>query len=65
MYLYNESYIPPFLCFEFDDSENMYMSSLAQVIGTLCVLFTLSPQLAPVLGLLMLTVSAVVGKIVL
>nr|QVT92342.1 ABC transporter [Salvia miltiorrhiza] len=31
------------------------------VIGTLCLLFALSPQLAPVLGLLMLTVSAVVA----
>lgn len=32
-----------------------------QVIGTLCVLFVLSIQLAPVLGLLMLTVSILVG----
>ncbi|KAL1531461.1 ABC transporter B member 28 [Salvia divinorum] len=35
--------------------------AISEVIGTLCVLFTLSPQLAPVLGLLMLTVSAVVA----
>ncbi|KAG6390164.1 hypothetical protein SASPL_151646 [Salvia splendens] len=38
---------------------SMKFSFWRLVIGTLCVLFTLSPQLAPVLGLLMLTVSAV------
>ena len=33
-----------------------------QVIGTICILFTLAPQLAPILGILMLTVSVLVGK---
>lgn len=32
-----------------------------QVIGTICILFALSPQLAPILGLLMLTVSVSVA----
>ncbi|GFY84276.1 non-intrinsic ABC protein 8 [Actinidia rufa] len=31
------------------------------VIGTICILFTLSPELAPLLGLLMLTVSVLVA----
>ncbi|KAK6926290.1 ABC transporter-like, ATP-binding domain [Dillenia turbinata] len=32
-----------------------------KVVGTICVLFALSPQLAPILGLLMLTVSILVA----
>uniref|UniRef100_M4D1W4 ABC transporter B family member 28 n=1 Tax=Brassica campestris TaxID=3711 RepID=M4D1W4_BRACM len=32
-----------------------------KVFGTICILFTLSPQLAPVLGLLMLAVSVLVA----
>ncbi|GAB2265271.1 ABC transporter B member 28 [Dionaea muscipula] len=35
--------------------------ALSEVIGTLAILFTLSPQLAPILGLLMLTVSIFVA----
>ncbi|KAL7003271.1 ABC transporter B member 28 [Sarracenia purpurea var. burkii] len=35
--------------------------ALSEVIGTICILFTLSPQLAPLLGLLMLTVSVLVA----
>ncbi|KAH6835901.1 non-intrinsic ABC protein 8 [Perilla frutescens var. hirtella] len=35
--------------------------AISEVVGTLCLLFALSPQLAPVLGLLMLTVSALVA----
>ncbi|XP_057952558.1 ABC transporter B family member 28 [Malania oleifera] len=31
--------------------------ALSEVIGTICILFTLAPQLAPILGLLILTVS--------
>ncbi|EPS68876.1 hypothetical protein M569_05888, partial [Genlisea aurea] len=42
-------------------SEAMRLCSLFQVIGTLCILFALSAQLAPVLGLLMLSVSALVA----
>lgn len=33
-----------------------------QVVGTIIVLFALSPQLAPILGVLMLVVSVLVGK---
>lgn len=33
-----------------------------QVVGTLSLLFALSPQLAPILGLLILAVSILVGK---
>ncbi|KAK7838214.1 abc transporter b family member 28 [Quercus suber] len=36
-------------------------SELCVVTGTICILFTLSPQLAPILGLLMLTVSVSVA----
>ncbi|KAF8379407.1 hypothetical protein HHK36_028842 [Tetracentron sinense] len=32
-----------------------------EVLGTMCILFALSPQLAPILGLLMLTVSVLVA----
>ncbi|XP_038874659.1 ABC transporter B family member 28 isoform X1 [Benincasa hispida] len=35
--------------------------AFSEVIGTICILFTLSPQLAPILGLLMLTVSVSVA----
>ncbi|KAL6580415.1 ABC transporter B member 28 [Orobanche minor] len=35
--------------------------AISEVIGTLCLLFALSVQLAPVLGLLMLTVSVLVA----
>ncbi|KAK4571752.1 hypothetical protein RGQ29_030241 [Quercus rubra] len=35
--------------------------ALSEVTGTICILFTLSPQLAPILGLLMLTVSVSVA----
>ncbi|KAA3470499.1 ABC transporter B family member 28 isoform X1 [Gossypium australe] len=35
------------------------------VVGTICILFALSPQLAPILGLLMLFVSVSVGKYIL
>ncbi|KAF3433038.1 hypothetical protein FNV43_RR24140 [Rhamnella rubrinervis] len=35
--------------------------ALSEVVGTICILFTLSPQLAPILGLLMLTVSVLVA----
>ncbi|XAR71751.1 Peptide-transporting ATPase [Bertholletia excelsa] len=35
--------------------------ALSEVVGTLCILFALSPQLAPILGLLMLIVSALVA----
>ncbi|OMO85985.1 hypothetical protein CCACVL1_09880 [Corchorus capsularis] len=31
--------------------------ALSEVVGTICILFTLSPQLAPILGVLMLFVS--------
>lgn len=41
-----------------------HVCCLLQVIGTICILFALSPQLAPILGLLMLTVSVSVGKFV-
>ncbi|CAA7060250.1 unnamed protein product [Microthlaspi erraticum] len=33
----------------------------SEVFGTICILFTLSPQLAPVLGVLMLAVSVLAG----
>lgn len=35
--------------------------ALSEVVGTICILFALSPQLAPILGLLMLTVSVLVA----
>ncbi|XP_024165553.1 ABC transporter B family member 28 [Rosa chinensis] len=35
--------------------------ALTEVTGTLCILFVLAPQLAPILGLLMLTVSVLVA----
>ncbi|KAM3730173.1 hypothetical protein ACB098_12G067600 [Castanea mollissima] len=35
--------------------------ALSEVTGTICILFMLSPQLAPILGLLMLTVSVSVA----
>ncbi|XP_052189342.1 ABC transporter B family member 28 [Diospyros lotus] len=35
--------------------------ALSEVVGTICILFNLSPQLAPLLGLLMLTVSVLVA----
>ncbi|CAL5404952.1 unnamed protein product [Camellia sinensis] len=37
--------------------------ALSEVVGTICILFTLSPELAPLLGLLMLMVSVLVGAI--
>lgn len=35
--------------------------ALSEVTGTMCILFVLAPQLAPILGLLMLTVSVLVA----
>ncbi|KAM7274304.1 hypothetical protein ACFE04_028968 [Oxalis oulophora] len=35
--------------------------ALSEILGTICILFTLSPQLAPVLGILMLTISIFVA----
>ncbi|KAI4351813.1 hypothetical protein L6164_006126 [Bauhinia variegata] len=35
--------------------------ALSEVLGTLCILFALSPQLAPILGVLMLSVSLFVA----
>ncbi|CAI9092157.1 OLC1v1027334C2 [Oldenlandia corymbosa var. corymbosa] len=35
--------------------------ALSEVVGTICLLFALSPQLAPILGFLMLTVSTFVA----
>ncbi|XP_021730151.1 ABC transporter B family member 28-like isoform X1 [Chenopodium quinoa] len=35
--------------------------ALSEIVGTICILFTLSPQLAPILGLLMLIVSILVA----
>ncbi|KAJ9679218.1 hypothetical protein PVL29_021223 [Vitis rotundifolia] len=35
--------------------------ALSEVIGTICILFTLAPQLAPILGILMLAVSVLVA----
>ncbi|KAK9147703.1 hypothetical protein Scep_006460 [Stephania cephalantha] len=35
--------------------------ALSEVLGTICILFVLSPQLAPVLGLLMVSVSGLVA----
>ncbi|XP_010255552.1 PREDICTED: ABC transporter B family member 28 [Nelumbo nucifera] len=35
--------------------------ALSEVVGTICILFALSPQLAPILGLLMLSVSVLVA----
>ncbi|XP_062000144.1 ABC transporter B family member 28 [Rosa rugosa] len=35
--------------------------ALTEVTGTMCILFVLAPQLAPILGLLMLTVSVLVA----
>ncbi|KAJ7975644.1 ABC transporter family protein [Quillaja saponaria] len=35
--------------------------ALSEVVGTICILFVLSPQLAPILGLLVLTVSVLVA----
>lgn len=35
--------------------------ALSEVTGTMCILFVLSPQLAPLLGVLMLTVSVLVA----
>ncbi|XP_028113291.1 serine/threonine-protein kinase ATG1-like [Camellia sinensis] len=39
--------------------------ALSEVVGTICILFTLSPELAPLLGLLMLMVSVLVENILL
>ncbi|KAJ8752830.1 hypothetical protein K2173_008565 [Erythroxylum novogranatense] len=35
--------------------------ALSEVTGTMCILFVLAPQLAPILGILMLTVSVLVA----
>nr|AIU41635.1 ABC transporter family protein [Hevea brasiliensis] len=35
--------------------------ALSEVIGTICILFALAPQLAPILGILMLSVSVLVA----
>ncbi|GAV61824.1 ABC_tran domain-containing protein/ABC_membrane domain-containing protein [Cephalotus follicularis] len=35
--------------------------ALSEVMGTICILFTLAPQLAPILGVLILTVSVFVA----
>ncbi|KAJ0100462.1 hypothetical protein Patl1_20055 [Pistacia atlantica] len=39
----------------------LIMSRRFHVVGTICILFALAPQLAPILGLLMLTVSVLVA----
>lgn len=39
-----------------------FIGLLKQMAGTLCILFVLSPQLAPILGVLMLSISAIVGE---
>ncbi|KDP22332.1 hypothetical protein JCGZ_26163 [Jatropha curcas] len=35
--------------------------ALSEVIGTICILFALAPQLAPILGILMLSVSVLIA----
>ncbi|XP_065870480.1 ABC transporter B family member 28 [Euphorbia lathyris] len=35
--------------------------ALSEVIGTICILFSLAPQLAPILGILMLSVSVLIA----
>ncbi|KAL2920602.1 ABC transporter B family member 28 [Bienertia sinuspersici] len=35
--------------------------ALSEIVGTICILFTLSPELAPILGLLMLIISILVA----
>lgn len=42
-------------------SRDRGLRALSEVIGTICILFSLSTQLAPVLGLLMLSVSLIVA----
>lgn len=42
-------------------SRDRGLRALSEVIGTVCLLFSLSTQLAPVLGLLMVSVSALVA----
>lgn len=43
-------------------SETVLPAFILQITGTLCILFTLSTELAPVLGLLMVSVSVLVGN---
>ncbi|KAG9140690.1 hypothetical protein Leryth_006878 [Lithospermum erythrorhizon] len=42
-------------------SRDRGLRALSEVIGTMCLLFVLSPQLAPILGILMLAVSVLVA----
>ncbi|KXG35077.1 ABC transporter B family member 28 [Sorghum bicolor] len=42
-------------------SRDRGLRALSEIIGTLCILFTLSTELAPVLGLLMVSVSVLVA----
>ncbi|XP_020096591.1 ABC transporter B family member 28 isoform X2 [Ananas comosus] len=42
-------------------SRDRGLRALSEVIGTICILFTLSSQLAPVLGLLMVSISLLVA----
>ncbi|XP_072961857.1 ABC transporter B family member 28-like [Typha angustifolia] len=42
-------------------SRDRGLRALSEVLGTICILFTLSTQLAPVLGLLMVSVSILVA----
>lgn len=41
----------------------VWLSFSLKVVGTMCLLFVLAPQLAPILGALMLAVSVLVGKL--
>jgi len=40
----------------------LFLVVFVQMTGTLVILFVLSAQLAPVLGVLMLSISAIVGE---
>ncbi|XP_078447952.1 non-intrinsic ABC protein 8 [Wolffia australiana] len=42
-------------------SRDRGLRALSEIIGTICILFSLSSQLAPVLGILMLSVSVIVA----
>jgi len=44
-------------------SRDRGLRALSEITGTLCILFTLSTELAPVLGLLMVSVSVLVGNL--
>ncbi|KAA3470501.1 ABC transporter B family member 28 isoform X1 [Gossypium australe] len=47
------------------EASHYILKKYSCVVGTICILFALSPQLAPILGLLMLFVSVSVGKYIL